>query len=125
MVLRSRSAAVIQVSVLYTDCTSHKQARPNLVDATRMSDNKLVYIKRVTTGDKESSIACMLSSESLRNDSRNHSVPILDVFVDDEDPGLSYLVMPFLRYFNSPEFQTVGEVVDFVGQVLEVWRIDR
>lgn len=55
-------------------------------------------------------------------DSRNHSVPVLELFVDDEDPEISYMVMPFLRYFDSPEFQTVGEIVDFVDQILEVRR---
>ncbi|KZV68696.1 hypothetical protein PENSPDRAFT_609714 [Peniophora sp. CONT] len=94
-------------------------ARGNLVDATRMSDNKLVYIKRVRSGDQESTIAYLLSSDRFRMDSRNHSVPILDMFVDDEDPGISYMVMPFLRYFNSPDFQTVGEIIDFVDQILE------
>lgn len=85
-----------------------------------MSDNKLVYIKRVRSGDQELSIASLLSSDRFSLDSRNHSVPILDVFVDDEDPGMSYMVMPFLRYFNSPDFQTVGEIIDFVDQILEV-----
>ncbi|KZV68704.1 hypothetical protein PENSPDRAFT_609718 [Peniophora sp. CONT] len=94
-------------------------ARSRLVDATRISDGKMVYIKCVNTGDLESQIACALSSDALRRDPRNHSVPIEDVFADDEDPSVSYLVMPFLRRMNSPEFETVGEVVDFVDQILE------
>ncbi|VDB85818.1 unnamed protein product [Peniophora sp. CBMAI 1063] len=94
-------------------------ARANLVDATRVSDGKLVYIKRVPTGGLEPSIATALSSEDMRLDSRNHSVPVLDLFVDEENPETSYMVMPFLRYFNSPEFRTVGDVVDFVDQILE------
>ncbi|VDB85836.1 unnamed protein product [Peniophora sp. CBMAI 1063] len=94
-------------------------ARAHLVDATRMSDGKLVYVKRIKTGDQESSIASVLSSEPLRKDPRNHTVPVEDVFVDDEDPSTSYLVMPFLRRPTSPPFEYVGEVVDFVDQVLE------
>ena len=30
------------------------------------------------------------------------------------------MVMPYLRPFNDPEFRTIGEVVDFVSQTLEV-----
>ena len=96
------------------------EARPNLVDATRISDGKLVYIKRVKTGDQESSIASLLSSNDLRMDSRNHTVPILDNFVDNEDPGTSYMVMPFLRPIDDPDFEVVDEVAEFVSQILEV-----
>jgi len=92
--------------------------RTHLVDATRMSDDKMVYIKRVKTGDQESSIASILHSEGLRKDPRNHSVPILDQFTDLEDPSISYMVMPFLREPYSPQFANIAEFVDFVDQIL-------
>ena len=59
--------------VLWILLISHEQYRPLLVDATRMSDGKLVYIKEVQTGDLESSIALMLNAI---DDPANHSVPI-------------------------------------------------
>jgi hypothetical protein len=93
------------------------QLRPLLVDATRISDGKLVYIKEVETGDMESRIAVMLSA---LDDTTNHSVPILDTFVDNADESISYVVMPFLRLSDNPPFETVGEVVDFTDQILEV-----
>jgi hypothetical protein len=93
------------------------QLRPLLVDATRISDSKLVYIKEVKTGDLESRIALTLGA---LNDPTNHSVPILDTFVDYADESISYIVMPFLRLSDDPPFETVGEVVDFADQVLEV-----
>jgi len=96
------------------------QHRPNLVDARRISDDKLVYIKRVETGDQEQRIAVLLSSERLRGDPRNHSVDILDTFQDDKDEKISYIVMPFLRLMDNPPFETVGEVLDFADQILEV-----
>ena len=83
-------------------------------------DDTPVYIKRVKTGDNESQITSMLSSEPLRRDPRNHSVPILDIFPDDEDPGVSYMVMPLLRLIDDPHFDLVEELVDFVDQILEV-----
>ena len=80
----------------------------------------MVYIKRVKTGDNESRIATMMWSEDLRHDPRNHSVPVLDIFQDDEDPTISYLVMPFLRLIDRPAFDLVEEMVDFIDQILEV-----
>ena len=75
--------------------------RAGLTDATRISDNRLVYIKRVDTEGEEARIATMMVSDSLVNDPRNHSVPILDIFKDEEDDTISYLVMPFLRLIHN------------------------
>ena len=77
----------------------------------------LVYIKEVKTGDLESRIALVLNEI---DDPANHSVPILDTFVDPVDKSISYLVMPFLRLSDEPPFGRVEEVVDFTDQVLEV-----
>ena len=97
--------------------------RTHLVDATRASDGKAVYIKRVKTGDQESTILNMLNSKEYREDARNHSVPALEHFTDAEDPNISYAVMPFLREPDDPEFATVTEVLDFVDQLLEVFSL--
>ncbi|OCH90628.1 hypothetical protein OBBRIDRAFT_754583 [Obba rivulosa] len=94
-------------------------SREHLIDARRVSDNSLVYIKRVKTGDLESSIATYLSSERLASDPRNHCVPILEMFEDPDDPAISYMVMPFLRPIDKPPCELVEEVVDFVTQILE------
>jgi hypothetical protein len=51
---------------------------------------------------------------------KNHCVEILDAFLDPFSPGVSYIVMPLLRTFDDPEFGAIGEVIDFVTQVLEV-----
>ncbi|KIP02948.1 hypothetical protein PHLGIDRAFT_111478 [Phlebiopsis gigantea 11061_1 CR5-6] len=93
--------------------------RPDLVDATRIVDNQLVYVKRVATGGEELKIAQFLNREVVRNDSHNHSVPVLEVFQDDEDPAISYLVMPFLRLMDDPPFSHVNDVLEFVDQTLE------
>ncbi|EKM49303.1 uncharacterized protein PHACADRAFT_131824 [Phanerochaete carnosa HHB-10118-sp] len=90
-----------------------------LIDATRLSDGQLVYVKRVTTGDEESRIVSMFSAPPLSSDPRNHCVPVLDLFQDDEDPTVSYLVMPFLRLMDDPPFQVIDNIVDFVDQILE------
>ena len=94
--------------------------RAELIDATRTSDNLLVYIKRVETQSEELKIALMLSSEALSKDPKNHSVPILDHFEDENDSSMSFMVMPFLLRIDRPPFDTVDEVMDFVDQMLEV-----
>ncbi|EPS92684.1 hypothetical protein FOMPIDRAFT_1137462, partial [Fomitopsis schrenkii] len=93
--------------------------REHLMDARRIVDDAPVYMKRVKTGDNESWITSMLSSEPLRRDPRNHSVPVLDIFPDDDDPGVSYMVMPLLRLIDEPKFDLVEELIDFVDQLLE------
>ena len=45
---------------------------------------------------------------------------MLDSFSDDENPEISYIVMPHMREFGDPRFKRVSEVLDFVEQVLEV-----
>jgi hypothetical protein len=71
----------------------------------------------VKTDNLESRIALTLSNI---DDPANHSVPVLDTFVDSVDSSISYLVMPFLRLSDDPTFDVVEEVVDFADQVLEV-----
>ena len=74
-------------------------------------------MKEVKTGNLESRIALTLSDI---DDTANHSVPILDTFIDPVDNSISYLVMPFLRLSDDPVFDVVEEVMDFADQALEV-----
>ena len=94
--------------------------RPHLMDATRISDGKLVMIKKVAKDSQEVRIATYFSSEHLRKDPRNHCVPVFDVLDDPEDPSISFMVMPFLRRIHDVEFDTVGSIFDCVEQLLEV-----
>ncbi|KAI0733407.1 kinase-like domain-containing protein [Fomitopsis betulina] len=91
----------------------------HIVYATRTSDGGQVCIKRVVTGSSESRIARMLSAPPLRDDPAIHAVPILDVFQDEENGYITYLVMPLLRHIDDPPIEAVGDVVDFVDQLLE------
>ena len=69
------------------------------------------------------SIATFFSREDIRRDPANHCVPVLDVFADDIDSNISYLVMPFLRDIYLPPFESVGDVISFADQMLEVMRL--
>ena len=77
-------------------------------------------LKKVASGSQEIRIASYFSTGDLRKDPRNHCVPILDVFVDSQDPAISFIVMPFLRPIDQPEFDTVGSILTCVEQLLEV-----
>ena len=67
----------------------------------------------------EVEIAKFLTSEEMLKDPTNHCVPILDVLEVTEDPEHVILIMPFLRRFGSPKFDTIGETVDFFQQIFE------
>jgi len=92
------------------------------MDATRISDSQQVMLKKVLPedGPHELSIARYFSSPELRDDPRNHCVPLLEV-IDTTDVKLDkrLMVMPFLRPFDRPRFQTFGEFVAFFTQICE------
>ncbi|KZT74482.1 hypothetical protein DAEQUDRAFT_701868 [Daedalea quercina L-15889] len=94
-------------------------ARENIMHATRILDGAQVCIKRVVSGSDELRIACMFSSTPLCDDPANHAVPILDTFEDEENEYISYLVMPLLRHIDDPPMTAVGDVVEFIDQILE------
>jgi hypothetical protein len=103
------------------DCV-HCQLRAGM-DATRISDGKQVMLKKVLPeeGPHELSITRYFSSNELRDDPHNHCVPLLDL-IDTADTKLDnrLMVLPFLRPFNHPHFQTFGEFVAFFAQICEV-----
>jgi hypothetical protein len=69
----------------------------------------------------EAEIGQFFQSGQLRLDSRNHCVPIYEVLQLPDDENATMLVMPLLRPFDSPRFETYAEVMDFLRQVFEVF----
>ncbi|TDL15666.1 hypothetical protein BD410DRAFT_796205 [Rickenella mellea] len=92
-----------------------------LMDATRISDGAMVALKTVEANvhPYEIEIAKFLSSEPLRSDPRNHCVPVYDVIRVPDTADTFLLVMPFLRRYDSPKFDTIGECIDFFTQIFE------
>ncbi|TFY81956.1 hypothetical protein EWM64_g2058 [Hericium alpestre] len=41
------------------------------------------------------------------------------MFPDDDDPSISYMVMPYLRLLTEPAFEYVGEIMDAGEQLSE------
>lgn len=88
-----------------------------MIDANREADNERIAIKRVKVDTEELSIMNFLST---CRDKTNHAVPLLAVLPDPFDRRLSLMVMPYLRPFDDPRFATIGEVVEFIDQMVEV-----
>jgi hypothetical protein len=91
------------------------------MDGTRVQDYKQVMFKKVLPeeGPHELYITDLFSSPGLKDDPANHCVPLLDLIELPEDGG-KLMVMPLLRPFNNPRFQTYGEFVAFFLQICEV-----
>jgi hypothetical protein len=88
-----------------------------------VSDGKIVTLKKVnkTAHPCETDIALYLSSPGLALDPRNHSVSILEVLTKSDEPLIQILVMPRLRAYADPTFDTCGEVLESFRQLIEVW----
>lgn len=77
-------------------------------------------IKSVSRTRDEIPIARFLTSKDMLRDPTNHCVPLFDVLDDPNDSSKAMMVMKYLRPFDKPEFRTIGEVVEFISQTLEV-----
>ncbi|KAL4242881.1 hypothetical protein ABKN59_011627 [Abortiporus biennis] len=92
-----------------------------VLDATRMSTNELVMLKRVSqkVHPHEVELTRYFSEEPLRSDPRNHCVHLLDVLDVPDHPDFKIMVFPLLRTYNNPKFETIGEALEFFRQVFE------
>jgi serine/threonine protein kinase len=90
------------------------------MDATRLRDGKKVMLKKVYPEEEphELIITQLFSSQEFADDPRNHCVPLLDI-IELPRNGQKLMVMPFLRPFKNPRFQTFGEFVTFFTQICE------
>jgi hypothetical protein len=94
----------------------------NLLDATSIVDGSYVGLKRIskTRHPYEADIAQFVSSEPLSSDPTNHCISVKEVLQVPDDDDLIILVMPFLRPYDDPPFDTVGETIECFRQILEV-----
>jgi hypothetical protein len=117
-------ASMIWVSLLKLDrlpeLSSLKFSQIN--DATRISDGAIVALKKVNerVHSHETDIAQLFSVEPLASDPTNHCIPIYEVLRNPDDQEHVLLVMPFLRKFDNPRFDTFGEAVECFRQIFEV-----
>jgi len=92
-----------------------------VLDATRLSDGDFVMLKMVRKSHypHEAEIGTFFSEMSLASDPSNHCVPIYDILHVPDDHDLTLLVMPLLRTWDDPRFDTFGEAVAFFKQIFE------
>lgn len=91
--------------------------------AYRVWDGQLVYIKRIMMNKKicqESENSVRLFQWSRHIDPANHSMPTLEVLEDKLDKTFALAVMTYMPDSNPGSFESIQEVVDFVGQILLV-----
>jgi len=93
------------------------------MNAVRIEDGRPVMLKKVlpAEGPHELLITQLFSSPGLKRHPKNHCVPLLDL-VDlshIRPDGRKLMVMPLLRPFKNPSFQTYGEFVAFFMQICE------
>ncbi|KAJ7263240.1 kinase-like domain-containing protein [Mycena haematopus] len=94
---------------------------PDVMDATVIADGSFIVMKRIElqAPSEELDIAVWFSAEPQRSDPANHCVPILRVLSDPKEPGWAIIVMPLLRKYDKPRFDTIGEAVEFFKQIFE------
>lgn len=93
-----------------------------MMDAIRIEDGKQIMLKKVVTSKHpdEATIGRLFSRDLHASHPSNRCVPIYDIFSIPDEEGTVILVMPFLMDWKEPDFDTVGEFVEFVKQVFEV-----
>ncbi|KAJ7713712.1 kinase-like domain-containing protein [Mycena olivaceomarginata] len=90
-----------------------------IMDATVIADGSFVTMKRIQSPSQELDIAVWFSNEPQRSDPANYCVPILQVLTDPKEEGWAIIVMPLLRAYDKPRFDTIGEAVAFFKQIFE------
>jgi len=93
------------------------------MDATR-SDGFPVHLHLVSEEKSPEAADTLLyltsGDPSDERNRGNHTIPVLEVLEVADSRDLCIIVTPLMRACDDPWFDNMGEVVDFLGQVLEV-----
>jgi hypothetical protein len=98
---------------------------PDFMDAYRISDGYPVMMKIINTTDHPHEVHMSLHASSdykIACDPRNKAVPV-HTLIPSPWAGCLILVMPLLRRFDDPGFDTMGEAVGFFKQMFEVYSL--
>ncbi|KAJ7760953.1 kinase-like domain-containing protein [Mycena metata] len=96
-------------------------AATQIVDAIRVEDGASVALKLISKSvhPEEAEIFEYFSTPELRADPRNHCLPLLDTLSPPDDEDKLIFVMKLMRKYDSPRFDTFGEVMEFFRQMFE------
>ncbi|KIJ57330.1 hypothetical protein M422DRAFT_219243, partial [Sphaerobolus stellatus SS14] len=108
-------------SVIWPTTEDSLKPRRTLMDATRISDNTTVMLKRVwkRSGVMELNLNKLFRAEEYACDPANHCSSYTELLEVPGHDGLFVMVMPFLRPYNNPEFLAIHECLDFFQQLFE------
>lgn len=86
-----------------------------------------LVLKTVNTSKfpKEIDIMKFLAEDPRGSDPENRAVLPIEVLVHPTERDLSILVLPLLRAFDDPGFETMGEALDFILQFFKASRYVR
>ncbi|KAJ7637467.1 hypothetical protein B0H17DRAFT_1106842 [Mycena rosella] len=92
-----------------------------VIDAIRLEDEASVLLKVISKDvhPDEAKICEYFSSEGVASDPRNHCIPLLAKLSPPDDEDKLILVMKLLRRYDSPRFDTFGEVMECFRQIFE------
>ncbi|EGO02248.1 hypothetical protein SERLA73DRAFT_178094 [Serpula lacrymans var. lacrymans S7.3] len=94
---------------------------PHLLDATRIADGSYVTLKVIKQSRHpfEADIGRYFSSGPIADDPANHCVPIYEFIEVPGEVDKIIMVMPLLRLYDDPHFDTFGEAVECFRQLFE------
>lgn len=94
----------------------------HLIDATKSANGQIVMLKKISILDhpKEIDITRYFSREPFASHPKNHCIQLIDVLQVPSQPDIAILVLPLLRPYEDPWFESVGEAVEFFRQIFEV-----
>lgn len=99
---------------------SYFQVQHILMDATRISDGTHVMLKVLdASNESEMEFYKFFSEEPQKSDLRNHSIPYHG-FLKIPETEEVMVALPILFHWDEPDFETIGEVIDFFRQIFEV-----
>ena len=61
-----------------------------------------------------------MSEPSIRSDPENRAVPLVEILDSPDSDDVRILVLPLLRFYDEPEFETIGEAVHFIDEFMSV-----
>jgi hypothetical protein len=101
---------------------SNSAQHSQLIDAVRLSDGTTVGLKKVSKSRHpfEVEICDFFSSDPISKDPKNRCIPLLQTLDVPDDADLVIIVMPLLREYDDPRFDTYGEAIDCIKQLFEV-----
>ncbi|KAH6890066.1 other/AgaK1 protein kinase [Coprinopsis sp. MPI-PUGE-AT-0042] len=100
----------------------NRRVSSTMNDAFQVSDDRHVVLKRVSKSEspEEVKILRYFSQDDVAADPKNHCIPLLDVLAPPDDEENEIVVLPLLRLYDDPPFDTVGEALAFSEKCLKV-----